>query len=171
MLTASRLTSTSTAAAIATPESPHAIPSPEVAAGGTRAIAIATPTRADPEPRIILIAPAMPDPRARKRDRKLGLVLSATCGISRISRPGGKSMDSFRSTPSSAPIAIASRSPPTCIFIPLEASFLLSRTVPTLADMAGPISGATTIAPIIVAAESSRRPPVAITVLRTRNAI
>ena len=42
MLTASRLTSTSTAAAIATPESPHAIPSPEVAAGGTRAIAIAT---------------------------------------------------------------------------------------------------------------------------------
>jgi len=36
--------------------------------------------------------------------------------------------------------------------------------------MAGPIKGATTIAPMIVAAESSSKPVVAIIVLRIRNA-
>ncbi len=101
-LTARRLTSTRTAAATATKGSTH----PDVAAGGTRAIAIATPTKADPAFRIILIAPAIPNPRARKRERKLGLVLSAIWDISRISRTGSKSIDSLRSMPIRYPLQL-----------------------------------------------------------------
>lgn len=72
--------------------------------------------------------------------------------------------------PITAATAIASRSPPTCSFTPREASSRSLMTVPTLAEIAGPMSGATTIAPMIVAAESSNSPPVAIIVLRTRKA-
>jgi hypothetical protein len=73
-LTASMLINKSTAAAAATPGNPHAIPLPEVAAGGTCELAIATPIKVDPALWMILIASARPDPRARKRERKLGLV-------------------------------------------------------------------------------------------------
>jgi len=124
-LTASMLINTSTAAAAATPGNPHAIPLPEVAAGGTCEIAIATPVKVDPALWMILIASARPDPRARKRERKLGLVFSATWEISRIWSPGGKSIDYLRSMPISAPTAITSRNPPTCNIIPLEAIFLV----------------------------------------------
>ncbi len=73
-------------------------------------------------------------------------------------------------SPIAAPIRIAMMSPEICSLTPREAIFWSPRTVPTLAEMAGPISGATTIAPMMVAAESSNSPVVAMIVLRIKNA-
>jgi hypothetical protein len=118
----------------------------------------------------MLIAPAMPDPSARKSERKFGLVRSATCGMVRMSRWGGMRIVCWRSQPNIAAVAMAARSPNTWSVTPREAMSGSSRMLPTLAEMAGPINGATTIAPMMVAAESSKRPVVAMIVDSNRKA-
>jgi len=68
--------------------------------------AIATSTSVDPEPRMILSEPAIPDPSARKSDRKFGLVRSAICGTALMSRPGGMSTVCWSTHPMTAAVAL-----------------------------------------------------------------
>jgi len=60
-----------------------------VAAGGTSATAIATPTSTDPTFRVRLMTAATPEPNARNRARKSGVIRSRICGTVVISNPGG----------------------------------------------------------------------------------
>jgi hypothetical protein len=106
-LIASKLTSRITAAVIATLGKPHASPSPEAAAGGMSAIAIATPTRVAPPLLITLSAPAVPVHKARNNDMNVRSVLSDICGIFAISKFGDTSTEFFRSIPITAAVAIA----------------------------------------------------------------
>jgi len=143
----------------------HAIPMPTVAAGGTSATAIMTPTSADESPEARLITPAAPDPRATTSDKMSGRNRSRICEIDRISNPGGTRFPALTRMAKRAALAIVSATPMICSLTPSRKRSRSWNTVPTLVAIAGPMSGAITIDPTTTAAESRSSPAVAIIAL------
>ncbi len=144
---------------------PHAIPMPTVAAGGTSATAIMTPTSADESPEARLITPAAPDPRATTSDRISGRNRSRICEIDRISNPGGTRFPVLMRIAKRAAPPIVSVAPIICSLTPSRKRSRSRKTVPTLVAIAGPMSGAITIDPTTTAAESRSNPAVAMIAL------
>jgi len=146
---------------------PQARPMPTVAAGGMSATAMATPTSAEETPVMRLVTPATPAPSATTSERKFGRRRSRTSARESTSRPGGTTWVVFTRNANAAAPATDSRTPTAWRRTPRANNSSSSTTVPTLADIAGPSSGAMTIDPTTVAGESRRRPAVAMTVLTT----
>jgi len=143
------------------------MPMPTVAAGGTSATAIMTPTSAVDTPDVRLTTPAAPAPSATTSERKSGESRSRISGIAVTSVNGGTRCSVLTSQPNRAALATESASPTICSFIPRANSSLSSSTVPTAEDIAGPTSGAMTIDPTTTAGESINSPAAAMTALMT----
>ena len=156
---ATMLVKNSNAAPPLSTKSPIVSDMPEVAIGGTKAAAIATPGSAESKfGRLIAYAPATPLNKATNRSTKLGVSRLAISGL--IPRL----LNNVTSKPNNALIPNATAKPKHTDLIDVLINFMFACTNANPIPTKGVISGATNIAPMTTAAELSNNPNAAIMV-------